>query len=65
MKQPVTERAILWPADLQRRYGISGPTRWRYERDGHLPARDVKIGPRSGWRIETIVAHERADSAAA
>ena len=58
MKDTQPTRAVFWPGDLERRYGISAPTRWRWERSGGLPARDVKVGHRSGWRVETIQAHE-------
>lgn len=56
---PEFPRPILWPRDLEQRYAISAPTRWRWERRGVLPPRDVHLGTRSGWRLETI---ERLES---
>jgi predicted DNA-binding transcriptional regulator AlpA len=56
--------AVIWPAGIQARYGISAPTRWRWEKTGRLPPRDVSIGGRTGWRPETIVKAETATSAA-
>jgi predicted DNA-binding transcriptional regulator AlpA len=47
---------VIWPPGLEALLGVSGPTRWRYERDKKLPPRDVHIGKRSGWRSETIEA---------
>ena len=55
---PRAGTAVIWPQGLQERYGISAPTRWRWERDGTLPARDIHIGGRSGWRPETLAAAE-------
>ncbi len=55
---PVSGERVVWPAGVQARYGISGVTRWRWEREGKLPARDVHIGGRSGWRPETLDAAE-------
>lgn len=52
---------VVWPRGVEERYGISPPTRWRWERAGKLPARDVSIGGRTGWKPETL---ERAESAA-
>lgn len=48
---------VVWPRDLETELRISTATRWRWERRGFLPARDVHVGPRSGWRDETIAAH--------
>ena len=50
---------VIWPKGVEVRYGISAPTRWRWERDGKLPARDFNIGGRTGWRLETLDAAER------
>lgn len=55
---PIAGDAVIWPAGVERRYGISPITRWRWERAGKLPARDVHIGGRSGWRPETLAAAE-------
>lgn len=47
--------ACLWPRAVEDYFGISGPTRWRWERIGLLPARDVYIGEKAiGWKPETI-----------
>lgn len=61
---PIAGDAVIWPAGVERRYGISPITRWRWERAGKLPPRDVHIGGRSGWRPETLVAAERAKTEA-
>lgn len=52
--------AVVWPAGVESRYGIAPVTRWKWERDGKLPARDVHIGGRSGWRPETLAAAEQS-----
>lgn len=64
-KQPSKRRrgphqgtAIVWPIGIERRYGISTVTRWRWEKLGKLPARDITVGGRTGWRPETLVAAE-------
>jgi predicted DNA-binding transcriptional regulator AlpA len=50
----------IWPAGVQQRYGINSVTRWRWERDRKLPARDVFVGGVAvGWRPATIEAAER------
>jgi predicted DNA-binding transcriptional regulator AlpA len=54
----------VWPAGVQARYGISLPTRWRWEKDGKLPPRDVFVGGVAiGWRPETLEAAERGTPA--
>jgi predicted DNA-binding transcriptional regulator AlpA len=46
---------VIWPRGLEARYGISPPTRWRWERDGRLPKRDVFVGEAAvGWRPATL-----------
>lgn len=51
---------VVWPAGVSERYGISSVTRWRMERDGRLPPRDVFIaGKPVGWRPTTLEAAER------
>lgn len=54
---------IVWPSGVQERYGISAPTPWRWEKLGLLPARDVAIGGRTGWRPETLSSAERGAQA--
>jgi predicted DNA-binding transcriptional regulator AlpA len=49
---------VVWPRGVEERYGISAPTRWRWEKLGLLPPRDIKIGGRTGWRPQTLVAAE-------
>jgi len=52
----------IWPRGLRDRYGVSGPTLWRWERAGKLPKRDVFVGGRPvGWRPETIERAERGE----
>jgi len=53
--------AVIWPAGVEERYGITPWTRWRWERDGRLPPRDVNLNGKSGWRPETL---SRAESGA-
>jgi predicted DNA-binding transcriptional regulator AlpA len=50
--------AVIWPGGVQIRYGISKPTRWRWEKEGRLPPRDVNVGGKTGWRPETLEAAE-------
>jgi hypothetical protein len=51
---------IVWPSGLELRYDISAPTRWRWEKTGKLPPRDVFIGGvAEGWKPETL---DRADA---
>ena len=51
---------IIYPAGIQERYDISAVTRWRWEKAGRLPARDLFIGGvAEGWRPETIEASEK------
>ena len=50
--------AVFWPAGIEERYGISQPTRWKWERAGKLPPRDFKVGKRTGWKRETILAFD-------
>lgn len=54
----VKGEVVVWPKGLERRYGISDTTRWRWEREGKLPARDVNIGGRTGWKPETLASAE-------
>lgn len=51
---------VVWPKGVEERFGISACTRWRWERAGKLPARDVIVAGRRGWRPETILAAETA-----
>jgi predicted DNA-binding transcriptional regulator AlpA len=46
-------QGVIWPGDLERFYGISLSTRWRWEREGQLPARNVHIGG-GGWLADTM-----------
>jgi hypothetical protein len=50
---------VVWPRGVEERYGISAVTRWRWEKSNRLPARDVHLGDRSGWRPETLDSYER------
>jgi predicted DNA-binding transcriptional regulator AlpA len=49
---------ILWPIAIEHRYGISKPTRWRWEKIGRLPKRDVNLAGKTGWKRSTIEAAE-------
>lgn len=55
---PISGTEVVWPAGVELRYGISAVTRWRWERAGKLPPRDLHIGGRSGWRPDTLKAAE-------
>lgn len=49
---------VLWRRDLAARYSVCRETVWRWEKAGKIPAPDVRIGDRHGWRVGTIRAHE-------
>lgn len=51
--------AVIWPAGVEERLGITPWTRWRWEKIGRLPPRDVNVGGKTGWRPETLEAAER------
>lgn len=57
-RAPTEGSRVVWPAGVERRYDIKPVTRWRWEKAGRLPARDVSIGGRTGWRPETLDAYE-------
>lgn len=45
----------VWPLGVERMFGISGCTRWRWERLGKLPPRDYFVaGEAVGWHVETL-----------
>jgi hypothetical protein len=58
-RAPRKGEAIVWPKGVEERYGISACTRWRWEREGKLPRRDMSVGGRKGWRPATLEAAER------
>jgi hypothetical protein len=52
--------SVLRPMDVERRYNITAPTRWRWEKSGVLPPRDVYRGRKAwGWYETTLAASER------
>lgn len=57
-RTPTEGSRVVWPSGVERRYDISAVTRWRWERAGKLPGRDVTIGGRTGWRPDTLNSHE-------
>jgi predicted DNA-binding transcriptional regulator AlpA len=65
-KARTTGTRCVWPSGVQEQFGISEVTRWRWERDGLLPARDVFVGGKAvGWRPETLEAAARNSRPAA
>jgi predicted DNA-binding transcriptional regulator AlpA len=57
--------ACIKPRGLETRLGISPPTRWRWEKGGQLPPRDVFVGGRAiGWRPSTLEESERGPARA-
>lgn len=58
-RAPRAGTAVIWAKGCEARYGISAPTRWRWERIGRLPPRDVNLGGKTGWRPETLERAER------
>ena len=46
-------QGVVWPSDIECFYGISPPTRWRWERAGKLPARNVPQGG-GGWLAASL-----------
>ena len=60
-RRRVVGTSLIKPKDLEARYGISSVTRWRWERTGKLPPRDVHdySGEAIGWRPATLDDSER------
>ena len=61
---PTQGTVVVWPRGIELRYGISAPTRWRWEKSGRLPPRDVNVGGKTGWRPETLERAERGEQPA-
>jgi hypothetical protein len=56
----------VWPSGVEQRYDISAPTRWRWERLGKLPPRDVFLdGEPIGWQPRTLDRCDAGPNAAA
>lgn len=53
-RAPIAGTRVIWQAGLREMLGVSGPTFWRWRRAGAIPAPDIKIGDREGWRPETV-----------
>jgi predicted DNA-binding transcriptional regulator AlpA len=64
-RAPRAGTAVVWPKGVEERYGISAPTRWRWEKIGRLPARDVNLQGKTGWRPGTLDAAEGGTSSSA
>jgi predicted DNA-binding transcriptional regulator AlpA len=57
--------ACVWPRGVELRYDISAPTRWRWEKLGMLPPRDVFVGGKAvGWKPETLACADSGQAAA-
>ena len=54
---------VIWQQGFREKLGISDPTFWRYKKDGKIPAPDVVIGTRRGWKVETVEAFLNAGAA--
>jgi hypothetical protein len=52
--QALRPQGVIWPRDIECFFDISPPTRWRWERSGKLPARDIRIGSRGGWLAQNL-----------
>ena len=64
--RPSAGSGVVWPLGVQQHFGITAVTRWRWERAGKLPARDVYLdGQAIGWRRETLDRAEAGPNAAA
>lgn len=59
-RAPRAGTSVIWPSGVETRYDISAPTRWRWEKSGRLPPRDVNVGGKTGWRPETLAAAENS-----
>lgn len=57
-RAPATGTVVIWPSGVETMYDISPMTRWRWEKKGKLPPRDVNIGGKTGWRPATLKANE-------
>ena len=55
-RAPHEGTSVVWPSGVEARYGISAVTRWRWEKQGRLPPRDINIGGKTGWKPETLPA---------
>ena len=53
-RAPTEGTRVVWPSGVERRYDVSSVTRWRWERTGRLPPRDIRIGGRTGWHPTTL-----------
>lgn len=49
---------VLFKRDLAARYGIRRETLWKWQRAGKIPAPDVNVAGRPGWRLSTVRAYE-------
>lgn len=57
---PARGTEAVWPRGVEQMFDISPPTRWRWEKSGRLPKRDISLGGKTGWRPETLAAAMRA-----
>lgn len=56
---------VIYPRGVEQDYGVSDVTRWRWEKSGRLPARDVFVGGVAvGWRPETLAEAQRGPKSA-
>jgi predicted DNA-binding transcriptional regulator AlpA len=52
----------IFPRGVEERFGVTSATRYRWEKSGKLPPRDVNVGGKAvEWRPATIHAAERGE----
>ncbi len=57
---PALSRLVLWRPDVARLLGVCKRTLSRMVSNGDIPAQDVNIRGRRGWKVQTIQAWQEA-----